>query len=116
MSRLSIPAGLLVGVVVAALVLGGIVAFAPDPVPQPTASPIATVAPSAVIVASPVPSPSVSASPSPSAPASPSASPSPASSAESSSSAFHVGQPAPALVLSQVGGSTMDLSGVDVAP
>ena len=39
-SRLSIVAGLLVGIAVAALVLGGIVAFAPDPVPtaQPTPS------------------------------------------------------------------------------
>lgn len=32
-SRLSILAGLLVGIAVAALVLGGIVAFAPDPLP-----------------------------------------------------------------------------------
>ena len=39
--RLSIFAGFVVGIAVAALVLGGIVAFAPDPVPtaQPTPSP-----------------------------------------------------------------------------
>jgi hypothetical protein len=43
-SRLSILAGLLVGIAVAALVLGAIVAFAPDPVPP--SSPPSSVAPS----------------------------------------------------------------------
>jgi cytochrome c biogenesis protein CcmG/thiol:disulfide interchange protein DsbE len=101
--RLSILAGLLVGVAVAALVLGGIYTLAPDPVP----------------VATPVPSTAVD---SPSAPAGASASPSagPAGPASSDSlsagpsgspgGAFHIGEPAPALVVPQVGGGTIDLS------
>ena len=43
-SRLSILAGLLVGIAVAALVLGAIVAFTPDPVPP--SSPASSPAPS----------------------------------------------------------------------
>ena len=38
-ARLSIVAGLMVGVAVAALVLGGLVVFAPDPPPRATPTP-----------------------------------------------------------------------------
>jgi cytoskeletal protein RodZ len=69
-SRLSIFAGLVVGIAVAALVLGAIVAFAPDPVPalQPTPSlevvPSASASARASASASPSESSSSSASPS----------------------------------------------------
>ena len=49
--RLSIVAGLVAGIAVAVVVLGGIVAFAPDPVPA--ATPVPTVVPS-VVAPSPV--------------------------------------------------------------
>lgn len=59
-ARLSIVAGLLIGVAVAGLLLGGILAFAPD-LPTPSSA-----APS-VPAATPAPSPSSSAVASPSA-------------------------------------------------
>jgi len=101
--RLAILAGLLSGIIVAALVLGGIFVLAPEGtavVPTP----------------SPVPSPSASAiAPSPRASASvdPSASPS----AESSGQAlFGIGQPAPPLLVPQVGGGTIDLADLKGKP
>jgi thiol-disulfide isomerase/thioredoxin len=98
--RLSILAGLLAGVAAAAVVIGGILAFAPDPgsavtpPPQPSAS--LTVLPS--LTASP--SPLASATVSPSATASDG----------SSGALFHVGEAAPALVVPQVGGGTIELA------
>lgn len=69
--RLAIVVGLLAGVATAALILGGILAFAPDPVPSPT--PVPTFVPSP----SPSPTPSATPEPSPSeAPSEPAASPS----------------------------------------
>lgn len=59
-ARLSIVAGLVVGVAVAGLLLGGILALTPDPPPPSTPAPSITVesaSPSAI--ASPVASPSV---------------------------------------------------------
>ena len=106
--RLSILAGLLAGVAVALLVLGGILAFAPEPGAKPTLAPqpsvsfgIASASPSAVVA---------SASPSGASPSG--ASPSVAAPSVDSSAAalFHVGEPAPALVVPQVGGGTIDLS------
>ena len=94
--RLSILAGLLVGVVVAALALGGLVALSPDPVPPSTPDPSVAVA-----SASPSPSGSVAPSSGPSASAAPSG---------SLGGAFHVGEPAPALVVPHVGGGTIDLA------
>jgi thiol-disulfide isomerase/thioredoxin len=96
---LSIVAGLLVGVVVAALMLGGLLALAPDPTPLATPSPPLAIASE---------SPSVTAS------TPPSASPVPSSSAETGP--FHVGQPAPALVVPQVGGGTIDLTNLRGKP
>jgi thiol-disulfide isomerase/thioredoxin len=106
--RLSIVAGLLAGVAVAASVFGGIVAFAPD-APQPSQA-----APSlAVASVRPSVGPSALASSSPGASgASGSASPS----GSASTGAFHVGEPAPSLVVPQVGGGTIDLASLKGKP
>lgn len=104
--RLSILAGLLAGVAVALLVLGGIVAFAPEPGAAVTPLPVPS---SSISILSPSPS---GESPSPTASGSGGASPTAGGSAGPSSSAaglFHVGEPAPALVVPQVGGGTIDL-------
>jgi thiol-disulfide isomerase/thioredoxin len=98
--RIAIVAGLVTGVAVAALVIGGILAFAPPPGAAPTPPPQPSIS-----LASPSTSPS--ASPSPSASASPGASGSPAASA---AGLFHIGEAAPALVVPQVGGGTIDLA------
>jgi len=105
--RLAILAGLLSGILVAALVLGGVFVLAPEGtaiVPTP----------------SPVQSPSESpASPAPSAGASASAGPSASAGASASGSAlFGIGQPAPALVVPQVGGGgvTIDLAALKGKP
>ena len=98
-------AGLVAGVAVAALVFGGIVAFAPDPPPPSSAAPsfaIATGGPSA--------GPSALTSGSPGASANGSAG------ASGSTGPFHVGQPAPALVVPQVGGGTIDLANLKGKP
>jgi cytochrome c biogenesis protein CcmG/thiol:disulfide interchange protein DsbE len=105
-SRLSILAGLLAGVLVAVVVLGGILYFAPEPGATETPAPQPSIA---IGTPSPSPSPSVAASPStPGASASPSGSALP-SSGSSLAGLFHVGEQAPALVVPQVGGGTVDL-------
>jgi peroxiredoxin len=99
-------AGLALGAIVAALVLGGVVAFLPQPA-APTTPPIAiaTSAPSPSIV----PNPSVRSDP-------PSARP-PASGAPSGSPVLvHVGDAAPALSVPQVGGGTIDLASLKGQP
>jgi cytochrome c biogenesis protein CcmG/thiol:disulfide interchange protein DsbE len=99
--RLSIVAGLLAGVAVAALVFGGIVAFAPAPAPLTSAAPsfaIASAAPSAL-----------ESNP-------PSVSPSASTVASGGTKAFHIGEPAPALVVPQVGGGTIDLANLKGKP
>jgi cytochrome c biogenesis protein CcmG/thiol:disulfide interchange protein DsbE len=98
-ARLSIVAGLMVGVAVAGLLLGGIVALTPERRPPST----------------PVPSVAV-ASPSPSAIASPVASPSVMPSASAPDAPFHIGQAAPALVVPKVGGGTIDLAALRGKP
>jgi len=97
--RFAIAAGLLAGVGVAALLLIGLLVLAPEP----------------SIPATPAPSiAQASGSFEPTADASPRASTTPTGSAtadsSASSSAFHVGQPAPALVVPQLGGGTIDLA------
>ena len=59
-SRLAILGGLLVGVAAAALILGGILAFAPDPVPAPTPLPtlVPTLSPEPTAPPEPTPPPS----------------------------------------------------------
>jgi peroxiredoxin len=97
----SILAGLLAGVLVAVGILAAFVFVGPDPVGlRPTPAP--TLVPSAA----PTASSSV-------APASAAASPSVGAGASGSidpGAAFHIGQPAPALIVPQVGGGTIDLS------
>jgi thiol-disulfide isomerase/thioredoxin len=105
--RLSIPAGLVAGVLVAALVLGGVVAFAPEPGASPTPVPRPSFS-FALASASPSPGPSGSAGPS----AGPSGSPS----ASGDANLFHVGEPAPVLVVPQVGGGTIDLASLKGQP
>jgi thiol-disulfide isomerase/thioredoxin len=102
-ARLSIVAGLVVGIVVAGLVLGGIFAFAPDPPPPSTpapTTPLATSSPSPAVSAAPAAIPSPTASPSPSTSAVPSAS--------AGDAPFHIGEAAPPLSFPKVGGWTID--------
>jgi thiol-disulfide isomerase/thioredoxin len=97
-SRLSIAAGLVAGVVVAFVLLVAFVFVGPDPGrPRPSAASSA--------------SPVIAASASPVVSAVPSAGSSPGPSGGSGEIAnFHIGQPAPALVVPQVGGGTIDLT------
>ena len=112
-ARLSIVAGLVVGIAVAGLLLGGLLAFAPE-MPLPSVAPpsiaAASVAPSAV--GSPTPSVSTSVAPS----SAPSASTSDAPSSAPSAGTFYIGQPAPPLVVPQVGGGTIDLASLKGNP
>jgi thiol-disulfide isomerase/thioredoxin len=99
LARLSIVAGLVLGVAAAGLLLGGLLAVAPE-------APLPSVAlPSAVV-----------ASIAPSAVASPSLVASAVPSSAASDAAFHVGQPAPPLVVPQVGGGTIDLANLKGKP
>jgi cytochrome c biogenesis protein CcmG/thiol:disulfide interchange protein DsbE len=112
-SRLSILAGLLAGVLVAVVVLGGILYFAPEPSAAETPAPQPSIA---IGSPSPSPSPSVAASPSGSgASAAPSDGASP-SSGSSLAGLFHVGEAAPALSVPQVGGGTIDLTNLRGKP
>lgn len=99
---LSVIAGFLLGVVVAGLVLGGILAFAPEPVDS-TPAPISLATPAASATAQPSPS---------EASAVPSAVPTPSG----SRALFHIGEPAPALSVPQVGGGTIDLASLRGQP
>jgi cytochrome c biogenesis protein CcmG/thiol:disulfide interchange protein DsbE len=108
--RLSILAGLLAGVAAAALVIGGILVLAPEPGAAATPLP----QPSVSLPVLPSMSPSVAASASPSAGASGSAGPS--TDPSSAAAHFHVGEPAPALVVPQVGGGTIDLTNLRGKP
>jgi thiol-disulfide isomerase/thioredoxin len=101
--RVAIPAGLLAGVVAAVALLGGILAFAPEPVVE--ATPIPSVA---IATPMPEPTPVVSAGPSPSASTAPSGS--------AAGGLFGVGAPAPPLVVPQVGGGTIDLANLRGQP
>jgi cytochrome c biogenesis protein CcmG/thiol:disulfide interchange protein DsbE len=101
-SGAAILAGFLAGVLVAAAVLAAFVFVGPDPIGlRPTPSPTA-LAPA---------SPSVGASPSSSVEsAGASASGLSPSSSAVAQAGFHVGEPAPLLVVPQLGGGTVDLS------
>jgi thiol-disulfide isomerase/thioredoxin len=112
--RLSILAGTVAGILVAALILGGIVALAPESGPSATPNPTF------------VPSPSGDSPSASSSGASPSSEPGASPSASSGGSAaagsddlgalFHVGEPAPPLVVPQVGGGTIDLANLRGQP
>lgn len=104
-NRLSIVIGTVAGVFVTAGVLAGILAFAPDPAP-------ATSAPSA---------PSLTAAPSVDASGSPGTAESPAPSGPRASATllttnFHVGDPAPAIRVAQLGGGEIDLAALKGQP
>lgn len=106
-SRLSIVAGLLAGLLAAGGLLLAFVFVGPDPAgATPTADPSAAAAPSSVASASPP----VAGSPDSSA----ASSGSPSGSGVAGS--FDVGEQAPALVLAQVGGGTIDLASLRGQP
>jgi hypothetical protein len=86
-ARLSIVAGLVAGIAVAALVLGGLVALTPDPTARSTPAPAST----------PTTAPSVVASAAPSASLAPTASPPGGSASPPGPAALRVGQAAPTL-------------------
>ena len=99
---LAILAGFVLGVVAAGMVLGGIVAFAPEPASPATPAPsVAVVLPTATPSASPDQSAAASSSP---------------DAAPSGGTPFHVGERAPALSVPQVGGGTIDLANLKGQP
>lgn len=104
--RFAIAAGLLAGVGVAAILLIGLLALAPEPASSPTP------APSVAEASNPV-SPSAGSSPVSSSGGPATESP---SATAGSSGAFHVGQPAPPLVVAQVGGGLIDLATLNGKP
>ncbi len=109
--RLSILAGLLAGVLVAAVVLGGVLLLAPEPAAAPTPPPVPSSSPAGSDMPSQAPSEQPpSASPAGSPAASSPGSREPSGSPAASAGLFHVGEPAPALVVPQVGGGTIDLA------
>jgi len=100
-SRVAVLAGLLAGVAVAALVLGGVLLLAPEPVTSPT------------------PVPTIVASPRPSEPSAPDTPPPPTvapSIVGGEGALFHIGEPALPLVVPQVGGGTIDLAALRGQP
>lgn len=97
--RLAIVAGLLLGVLAAVVLLASVVAFAPEP-----AGPTPSIVLPSLGAATPSAAP---ASPPASAPATDGGSPEPS---VATPGLFHVGEPAPALVVPQVGGGTIDLA------
>jgi cytochrome c biogenesis protein CcmG/thiol:disulfide interchange protein DsbE len=108
-SRLPIIAGLLSGVLAAALIVVAIVVLAPDPAPA---------APTRPSAGAPAVSPSPSAIPTASS-GGPSASATSASASANGSAAsanFHVGETAPPLRIPQVGGGTVDLAALRGRP
>ena len=62
--RLAIVIGFIAGIATAALILGGVLAFAPEPVPSPTPVPTFVPAPTPTPTPTPTPEPSESAAPS----------------------------------------------------
>ena len=62
--RMAIVIGFLAGIATAALILGGVLAFAPEPVPPPTPVPTFVPMPTPTPTPTPTPEPSESAAPS----------------------------------------------------
>jgi cytochrome c biogenesis protein CcmG, thiol:disulfide interchange protein DsbE len=115
--RQTIAAGLAAGVLTAAVVLGGVIILGPAvaapgvPTPSPASPGVATTRPTGSPAASgPGGSPAASGS----ASASGSAGPSAPGSGETT--IFHIGEPAPTLVVPQVGGGTIDLAALKGKP
>jgi hypothetical protein len=115
-SGITILAGLLAGVVVAVGILAAFVFLGPDPIGlRPTPGPTVAATASPSLAASVAPSSSAGSAGPSAASAGPSGSaagtsPAPSASGEASQTGFHVGQPAPPLVVAQLGGRTIDLS------
>jgi len=107
--RISIIAGLLTGVAAAALVIGGILVLAPEPGAAPTPPPQPSASLGLLTTSTPTPVASASGSGGPSASAG-------ASPSSAGGQAFHVGEPAPALVVPQVGGGVIDLANLRGKP
>jgi cytochrome c biogenesis protein CcmG, thiol:disulfide interchange protein DsbE len=103
-ARSSVVAGLLAGIAVAVLLIAGVVAFAPEP---------AAPGPSALL---PSPSSTANTEPPPPSLAAPSVEPSGSPAPSTASGPFHIGEPAPALVVPQVGGGTIDLAALRGKP
>jgi thiol-disulfide isomerase/thioredoxin len=99
-SRIPIAAGVVTGVLAAAVVIGAIVAFAPEPTGPSGDAP----SPSAPSLAPRSPSPSPTAT----ATATPTVGP--------IVGGFHVGEPAPPLAVPQVGGGDIDLAALAGSP
>lgn len=106
--RLSIVAGLLTGVLAAVLLMAGVFTFAPEPA-SPSASPGPSLGsgPTAASSGASTPSPSASSSPAATATAVPS---------PSAKGSFGIGEPAPPLIVPQVGGGTIDLASLRGKP
>ncbi len=102
--RLSIVAGLLAGIAVAGLVFGGILFLGPGPAGLPSPPASAVVSPSPGASASETPVTTATATATGTATASPASGP------------FHIGEVAPALVVPQVGGGTIDLANLRGQP
>jgi thiol-disulfide isomerase/thioredoxin len=105
-SRLSIVAGLAAGLLVAVGVLAAFIFVGPDPIglrPSPAPSQVAGASASASAAGSPLASGSQG-------PSGSGAEGSGGPSGSAAASGFHVGQPAPPLVVQQVGGGTIDLA------
>lgn len=101
--RRTVVAGLLAGIIAAVVLLAGIVALAPGRVPAAAAT------------ASPPPSAASPSAPT-SATATPRGSADPSATVDPLVSGFHVGEPAPPLVVPQVGGGTIDLAALRGTP
>jgi thiol-disulfide isomerase/thioredoxin len=101
--RFAIAAGLLAGVGVAVILLIGLLALAPEPTSSPTPAPSIAQATSSDGATSGA-SPTTSSGPTSAAASAP------------SGSGFHVGEPAPDLVVPQVGGGTIDLASLKGKP
>ena len=124
-ARLFIVLGLVTGIAAAALVLGGIYILAPEPVGSPSPPPQVpeTIVPSPGPVASSTPIasgttvvPNGSAAPSGSEAPSGSVAPSAPAASGGATGLFHIGEPAPALVVPQVGGGTINLENLKGKP
>ena len=123
-SKVAVVIGLLAGILTAGLVLAAVFAFGPDLAP-PIGTTVALVTPvparSPAVSPSPSPAPSRSITPSadPSDTVPSDASPTPRASLPPRSpiaGQFHVGQPAPKLVLPLLGGDTVDLAALKGKP
>lgn len=105
-TRLSIVVGLVSGMLVAIAVLTGVLFFAPEPGVAVGSS--ASPEPSAATSAEPSASPGPSGSPDPSA--------SPAAAPTLITTSFHVGEPAPSIVVPQLGGGQINLAALKGQP